>query len=91
MMSEGLPRVGRRPVYVVLDDDPTGVQTLAGIHVLLAWTGGDVLAALGTVPPFTWSQTRAHWPPNVHERSPRPRHGPRSPMRPTHTVVLRGR
>ena len=26
-----------REPLVVLDDDPTGVQTLAGIRVLLAW------------------------------------------------------
>ncbi len=49
-MSEGLPRDRAEARYVVLDDDPTGVQTLAGIHVLLAWTGGDVLAALGDRP-----------------------------------------
>ena len=32
--------------YVVLDDDPTGVQTLAGIRVLLAWDADRVRAAL---------------------------------------------
>ena len=31
---------------VVLDDDPTGVQTLAGIRVLLSWDAGRVRAAL---------------------------------------------
>ncbi len=35
----------REPI-VVLDDDPTGVQTLAGIRVLLAWDAGRVRAAL---------------------------------------------
>ena len=35
-----------RATYVVLDDDPTGVQTLAGIRVLLAWDGGRVREAL---------------------------------------------
>ena len=49
-MSEGLPRDRAEAGYVVLDDDPTGVQTLAGIHVLLAWDEGDVLAALGDRP-----------------------------------------
>ena len=49
-MSEGLPRDRAEARYVVLDDDPTGVQTLAGIHVLLAWDEGDVLAALGDRP-----------------------------------------
>jgi uncharacterized protein YgbK (DUF1537 family) len=34
-----------RPV-VVLDDDPTGVQTLAGIRVLLTWDAGRVRDAL---------------------------------------------
>lgn len=32
--------------FVFLDDDPTGVQTLAGIHVLLAWDTATVGAAL---------------------------------------------
>jgi uncharacterized protein YgbK (DUF1537 family) len=50
MMSEGLPHERAEGRYVVLDDDPTGVQTLAGIHVLLAWDEGDVLAALGDRP-----------------------------------------
>jgi uncharacterized protein YgbK (DUF1537 family) len=31
---------------VVLDDDPTGVQTLAGIRVLLAWDREELLTAL---------------------------------------------
>jgi uncharacterized protein YgbK (DUF1537 family) len=31
---------------VVLDDDPTGVQTLAGIRVLLAWDASRIRAAL---------------------------------------------
>ena len=40
-----------RPAYVdrlvVLDDDPTGVQTLAGIRVLLAWDDpGRIAGAL---------------------------------------------
>ena len=45
-MSERLPREEAEARYVVLDDDPTGVQTLAGIRVLLAWEPGDVAAAL---------------------------------------------
>ena len=32
--------------YVVLDDDPTGVQTLAGVRVLLAWNEERVRVAL---------------------------------------------
>src|SRR5215208_3242783 len=46
MMSEGLPHERAEARYVVLDDDPTGVQTLAGIRVLLAWDEDDVRAAL---------------------------------------------
>jgi uncharacterized protein YgbK (DUF1537 family) len=46
MMSAGLPHERAEARYVVLDDDPTGVQTLAGIHVLLAWDEGEVRAAL---------------------------------------------
>jgi uncharacterized protein YgbK (DUF1537 family) len=34
----------------VLDDDPTGVQTLAGIRVLLAWDAAKVVAALAGRP-----------------------------------------
>lgn len=36
----------KRPPYVVLDDDPTGVQTLAGIRVLLSWDAGRIRGAL---------------------------------------------
>jgi uncharacterized protein YgbK (DUF1537 family) len=46
-----LRRATPRPAYlerlVVLDDDPTGVQTLAGIRVLLAWAdAGQIARAL---------------------------------------------
>jgi uncharacterized protein YgbK (DUF1537 family) len=34
------------PPTVVLDDDPTGVQTLAGIRVLLTWDADRIRAAL---------------------------------------------
>jgi uncharacterized protein YgbK (DUF1537 family) len=40
-----VPGEGREPL-VVLDDDPTGVQTLAGIRVLLAWDPARIRAAL---------------------------------------------
>lgn len=40
-----MSRDGRAPL-VVLDDDPTGVQTLAGIRVLLAWDAERVSASL---------------------------------------------
>ena len=37
---------GGSPPFVVLDDDPTGVQTLAGLRVLLDWDAERVGAAL---------------------------------------------
>ena len=37
---------GGSPSCVVLDDDPTGVQTLAGVRVLLDWDAARVGAAL---------------------------------------------
>ena len=40
-----MPSATRQPL-VVLDDDPTGVQTLAGIRVLLAWDPARVHAAV---------------------------------------------
>ena len=39
-----------RESFVVLDDDPTGVQTLAGIRVLLSWDPDRVRAALAGRP-----------------------------------------
>src|SRR5947207_7261424 len=42
-MIEGPPSIER---LVVLDDDPTGVQTLAGIRVLLDWDPGRIAGAL---------------------------------------------
>jgi uncharacterized protein YgbK (DUF1537 family) len=50
MMSVRLPQEEAEARYVVLDDDPTGVQTLAGIRVLLGWRPGDVAAALAERP-----------------------------------------
>jgi uncharacterized protein YgbK (DUF1537 family) len=40
-----MPSGGERPV-VVLDDDPTGVQTLSGIRVLLRWNEESIRRAL---------------------------------------------
>jgi uncharacterized protein YgbK (DUF1537 family) len=50
MMSGGLPQERAGARYVVLDDDPTGVQTLAGIRVLLVWEPREVAAALDDRP-----------------------------------------
>jgi uncharacterized protein YgbK (DUF1537 family) len=44
-----VPSTAREPL-VVLDDDPTGVQTLAGIRVLLEWDPARVRAALAGRP-----------------------------------------
>jgi uncharacterized protein YgbK (DUF1537 family) len=44
-----VPSAVREPL-VVLDDDPTGVQTLAGIRALLAWDPARVRAALAGRP-----------------------------------------
>ena len=44
-----MPSAAREPL-VVLDDDPTGVQTLAGIRALLAWDPARVRAALAGRP-----------------------------------------
>jgi uncharacterized protein YgbK (DUF1537 family) len=44
-----VPSAAREPL-VVLDDDPTGVQTLAGIRVLLEWDPARVRAALAGRP-----------------------------------------
>jgi uncharacterized protein YgbK (DUF1537 family) len=41
---------GTREPLVVLDDDPTGVQTLAGIRVLLGWDPARIRAALAGRP-----------------------------------------
>ena len=43
-----MPRVSAAggPRFVVLDDDPTGVQTLAGVRVLLAWDAARIRHAL---------------------------------------------
>ncbi|MDC4233790.1 hypothetical protein M3T53_08750 [Actinomyces sp. B33] len=37
-----------RPFHVVLDDDPTGTQSVSGIPVLTAWEVDDFLWAFGT-------------------------------------------
>ncbi len=44
-----MPSAVRQP-FVVLDDDPTGVQTLAGIRVLLSWDAERVRSALSGRP-----------------------------------------
>lgn len=64
-------KLGERPI-VVLDDDPTGVQTLAGVRVLLSWDAERVRAAADGRPAVHLiTNTRALEPsrvrPLVHE------------------------
>ena len=58
--------LGERPI-VVLDDDPTGVQTLAGVRVLLSWDQERVRAAVDGRPAVHLiTNTRALEPSRVH-------------------------
>ena len=45
---------GVRPVYVVLDDDPTGTQSVAGLPVLTSWEVGDFAWAFETGAPAVY-------------------------------------
>lgn len=45
---------GMRPVYVVLDDDPTGTQSVAGLPVLTSWEVGDFAWAFETGAPAVY-------------------------------------
>jgi uncharacterized protein YgbK (DUF1537 family) len=56
------------PATVVLDDDPTGVQTLAGIRVLLTWDADRIRAAL-TGRPAVHLVTNSRALPPDHVRS----------------------
>ncbi len=54
---------------VVLDDDPTGVQTLAGIRVLLAWDAATIAEALAGRPSVHLiTNSRARTPPRARAR-----------------------
>ncbi|MEV0641717.1 four-carbon acid sugar kinase family protein [Streptomyces sp. NPDC050619] len=44
--DEVAARIARGPRLVVLDDDPTGTQTVAGVPVLTSWTVDDLRWAL---------------------------------------------
>ena len=69
-----------REPLVVLDDDPTGVQTLAGIRVLLDWDPPRVRAALeGRPSVHLITNSRALPAEAVRAASSSPRPAPRSP------------
>ena len=50
---------GMRPVYVVLDDDPTGTQSVAGLPVLTSWEVGDFAWAFETGAPAVYVMTNS--------------------------------
>lgn len=47
------------PVLVVLDDDPTGTQSVADLPVLLGWTPEDFVWAFGTGAPAVYVMTNS--------------------------------
>ncbi|MDK7160764.1 four-carbon acid sugar kinase family protein, partial [Pauljensenia sp. UMB3104] len=49
----------RRPVLVVLDDDPTGTQSVADLPVLTAWEEADFDWALATGSPAVYVMTNS--------------------------------
>lgn len=64
-LRAGLEREAR--VLVVLDDDPTGTQSVAGLPVLTAWEPDDFAWALGTGAPavYVLTNTRSLPPPEA--------------------------
>lgn len=50
-------RTESSPVLIVLDDDPTGTQSVADLPVLTAWTEDDLRWALGTGAPAVYVLT----------------------------------
>lgn len=50
---------GIRPIYVVLDDDPTGTQSVAGLPVLTAWAVDDFVWAFETGAPAVYVMTNS--------------------------------
>ncbi|SMH45239.1 Uncharacterized conserved protein YgbK, DUF1537 family [Rathayibacter oskolensis] len=50
-------RTSRTPVLIVLDDDPTGTQSVADLPVLTAWSEDDLRWALGTGAPAVYVLT----------------------------------
>ncbi|RRD30191.1 hypothetical protein EII10_03765 [Actinomyces bowdenii] len=50
---------GIDPFFVVLDDDPTGTQSVSGLPVLTSWTQDDLAWALGTGAPAVYVMTNS--------------------------------
>lgn len=50
---------GMNPVLIVLDDDPTGTQSVTDLPVLLAWQPADFRWALGTAAPAIYVMTNS--------------------------------
>ncbi|MDO4887699.1 MAG: four-carbon acid sugar kinase family protein [Actinomycetaceae bacterium] len=50
---------GESPVYVVLDDDPTGTQSVADLPVLTAWQAEDFAWAFDTGAPAVYVMTNS--------------------------------
>lgn len=48
-----------RPIFVVLDDDPTGTQSVADLPVLTAWTGEDFAWAFAQDPDAIYVMTNS--------------------------------
>lgn len=47
------------PIHIVLDDDPTGTQSVAGLPVLTSWQIDDFTWALGTGAPAVYVMTNS--------------------------------
>jgi uncharacterized protein YgbK (DUF1537 family) len=64
-------RTERTPVLVVLDDDPTGTQSVADLPVLTSWAEKDLRWALATGAPavYVLSNTRSLAPEDAAERN----------------------
>ncbi|MBB1511032.1 hypothetical protein H5399_00195 [Tessaracoccus sp. MC1627] len=56
---EARHRAGDHTVYVVLDDDPTGTQSVADLPVLTAWEVDDFRWAFGTGKPAVYVMTNS--------------------------------
>lgn len=58
-----------QPFFVVLDDDPTGTQSVSGLPVLTSWTRADLLWALEEGAPAVYVMTNSRsLPPDQAER-----------------------